>query len=538
MSDQPSTRKLAPIDPELYSQYRDVDRWAVIIGISKYQDASLNLRYADRDAESLYELLLTENGGKFKPENICKLVNAEATYAKIREALYDFLDKPKREDLVLIYLACHGASNPNRPDQLYFLTHDVNLSKIAATALPMDEIDRAVKQTIRADKIIILADTCHSAGVGGAIGNRNVNQSSERMNRYLEQLSNAQDGIALLTSAEATQVARESEQWGDGHGVFTYYLLEGMRGAADTNRDGIISIGELFEYVRKEVIAATDNRQHPVIGANRYDRNLPLAITALGGEQQVIREATAHPTKQVLNVPAIVPIPKNPIVSEKPLFSLNKRAILTAVTALSALGVITIISRPINGTMISQPPASVISTAQVLKPAEKGTEHIKLQLVNCNVGLDCFLAHSLLPNSTKTDQFDLIFENTDSTAVELLNSTAFAQGSITGHRLNDWAFTTPQNAIFPANQVTVFPLLLNRSAMPPDRYIGEVRLTLKNRKSLVLPVNMSVRSGPLMPLLVLLLGIILGNLFEHRYSQPKAREKVYQLEEDIRDAHP
>ena len=76
------------------------------------------------------------------------------------------------------------------------------------------------------------------------------------------------DGTALLTSAEAREVALEGKQWGDGHGVFTHYLIEGIKGEADGfgggEKDGIISIGELFEYVRHMVKEATDNKQHPV----------------------------------------------------------------------------------------------------------------------------------------------------------------------------------------------------------------------------------------------------------------------------------
>ena len=85
-------RKL--VAEEVYSKYKNIDKWAVIVGISKYQHKPWNLNYAHRDAEELYKLLLTENGGNFKQENICKLTNKEATTRKIRIALHDFLQKP------------------------------------------------------------------------------------------------------------------------------------------------------------------------------------------------------------------------------------------------------------------------------------------------------------------------------------------------------------------------------------------------------------------------------------------------------------
>ncbi|HSF51078.1 MAG TPA: hypothetical protein VLA74_09995 [Nitrososphaeraceae archaeon] len=85
----------------------------------------------------------------------------------------------------------------------------------------------------------------------------------------------------MLTSAQSNEVALEDEKWGEGHGVFTYYLLEGMRGNADISpQDGIVTVGELFEYVRENVKKATGNQQHPSVGPNVFDENLPMAITA------------------------------------------------------------------------------------------------------------------------------------------------------------------------------------------------------------------------------------------------------------------
>ena len=272
-----SERKLIPIDPELYSQYQEVDRWAVIVGISEYQHQSWNLKYADRDAEDLYELLLTPNGGKYKQENIRKLTNKQATSRNILIELHDFLKKPAREDLVLLYFACHGSPDPDRPNNLYLITHDTEPSRIAGTALPMREIRLAIKETLLAKKVILLVDSCHSGGISEGVGFRSASHDSAQMKRYLEELSRSSEGLALLTSAETSQVAREGEEWGGGHGVFTHYLLEGIRGAADDDNDGIVTVGELFEYVRDNVKRATSNQQHPVIGS-LTNRKMPVAV--------------------------------------------------------------------------------------------------------------------------------------------------------------------------------------------------------------------------------------------------------------------
>ena len=279
-SSEESQKRGLQVDlPTSYATY--VNRWAIIVGISKYKHESLNLNYADRDAEELANLLQTPSGGGFEADHIVKLINEDATTANITRALRSFLKKPAREDIVLIYFASHGAPDIDRPNIVYLLTHDTDPRDISGTALPMREVDLSLKENLLAERVIIIADTCHSAAIGGGIGRRSAGNNSGVINRYLQEVGTSRGGVALLTSAEANEVSFEDKKWGGGHGVFTHYLLEGMRGAADYKpRNGIVTVGELFEYVRDNVQKATGNQQHPCIGSNPFDRNLPIAITA------------------------------------------------------------------------------------------------------------------------------------------------------------------------------------------------------------------------------------------------------------------
>jgi tetratricopeptide (TPR) repeat protein len=279
-SETPTTRATLLNAPTRYRP--DIDRWAIIVGISKYQHAGMNLKWAHRDAEELYQLLLTPAGGSFAADHVQLLVDAQATAQAISRALRSFLKKPAKDDVVLIYFACHGGPDPDRPNNLYLLTHDTDPDDIAGTALPMREIDLSLRENLLAERVVILADTCHSAGIGGGIGRRSATVDAGVVNAYLDALSAARGGLALLTSAEASETSQEDARWGGGHGVFTHYLLEGMRGAADgfnQPRDGKVAVGELFDYVRHQVQQATGNSQHPAIGSNPFDRDLPLAIT-------------------------------------------------------------------------------------------------------------------------------------------------------------------------------------------------------------------------------------------------------------------
>jgi len=253
-------------------------RWALIVGISTYRASQLNLEYAHRDAEELYDFLRNASGYDYPEKNLHILTNERATTAALQRALRSFLTKPARNDLVILFFACHGASDPRRPDVTYLLTHDTDPNDIAGTALPMREIDACLAETLHARRVVIFADACHSAALDrpGLRGGSQQSLVAARLSRLARSKS-----VAFLASAEQNESAREGPQWGGGHGVFTHYLLEGLRGSADgfgqDERDGDVTIGELFEYVRDNVTQATNWHQHPAIGTKAFTRDLPLA---------------------------------------------------------------------------------------------------------------------------------------------------------------------------------------------------------------------------------------------------------------------
>jgi uncharacterized caspase-like protein/tetratricopeptide (TPR) repeat protein len=275
-----TSRRLRVVD-EGARPFPVAGRWAVVIGVSEYKDPRLNLEYAADDARDLAALISTPTGGGFPPERVRLLVDKDATTREVTRALRSFLTKPAPEDLALIFLACHGGPDPRRPGRLYLFTHDTEIDDIAGTAVPMDEIQSALRDSLLAERVVVIADTCHSGGLGGR-GNRGA-ATAEATNTYLAQLAATKPGVALLTSCEAAESSLEDARWGGGHGVFTWHLLEGMRGAADgfgRARDGIVGVGELFDYVRDRVLAETNGQQHPSIGSTPFDRDLPMAVTA------------------------------------------------------------------------------------------------------------------------------------------------------------------------------------------------------------------------------------------------------------------
>lgn len=255
------------------------ERWAVVVGISRYGDATIPaLRYADSDARAFYELLRSERVGLggFKADHVKLLLNQEATHLNIRSALFTFLKAATEDDQVVIYFAGHGAPDPQRLSDLYLLTYDTKGNDISGTAFPMDAVTEAVKK-LRARDVVVITDACHSAGVGSQLATRDLglNQVNQI---FLDQLNASAGGLVVFTASRASELSQEGEQWGGGHGVFTYYLLEALKGAADADGDHIVTLDEMMEYTRDKVRRATVNAQTPSISQTAYDPALPMSL--------------------------------------------------------------------------------------------------------------------------------------------------------------------------------------------------------------------------------------------------------------------
>ncbi len=248
------------------------EKWAVVVGISDYRADGLDLRYADRDAEAIRDFLI-EKGG-FRPDRVQFLSNQRATHQGIRTALFNFLAATQPEDLVLIFLAGHGVQDEINPDNFFFLTHDSEVANLGGTAIPMWDLGNVMDYTIRSQRILVFADTCHSGAAldrGGANDGRNLNF----FNKYLEVLAKKK-GRLVLTASQAHENSLEKTKL--AHGVFTYSLLLGLGGLADDNpADGVVTAGELVDYVRAKVPEETEGEQHPSYSEQGFDMSLPLA---------------------------------------------------------------------------------------------------------------------------------------------------------------------------------------------------------------------------------------------------------------------
>lgn len=259
-------------------------KFAAIVGVSKYEfhDAGLNdLQYADSDSRSVRDFLLRPEGGGFKPSDILYMENSGATTEVVRDALMRFLPKAGPNDLVFIYIAGHGSPDPFDPQKLYFILHDTKVADMPKTALRMSDLQELLDHIVRAQRVVVFIDACHSAGVSGTklvTGRQLERLENNVFNLYASKLYR-ETGRAVLTSSDVGEVSEEGSNWGGGHGVFTWALLEGLRGSADNNHDHVISAGELFDYVSNRVREQTNSRQNPR-SLSETNRDFPLAVVA------------------------------------------------------------------------------------------------------------------------------------------------------------------------------------------------------------------------------------------------------------------
>lgn len=255
-------------------------RWAVIIGISNYRDTRIpSLRYASADAQSVYDWLISADGGRYAPSRIKLLINQSATGKNIKNALFVWLQQALEEDCVTIYFAGHGSpESPHTLSNLFLLPYDSQYEDIATTGFPMWDIETALERFIRARKVVVVADACHAGGVGQAFDIARRATRGIKMNPIssgLQDLSKIGDGVCVISASDDKEFSQEGMKWGGGHGVFTYFLLKGLGGAADYSKDGRVTLGELIPFLSEQVRRATRNAQSPTV-AGKFDPALSI----------------------------------------------------------------------------------------------------------------------------------------------------------------------------------------------------------------------------------------------------------------------
>ncbi|HRE38996.1 MAG TPA: tetratricopeptide repeat protein [Chitinophagaceae bacterium] len=232
--------------------------FAMIMGISDYKHVR-KLNYADKDAEMFKEFLKSPAGGSLSEDNIYMLLNNQALAANFFIAGFKWLKAKnlQKGDKLFIYMAGHGDAIDE--DQFFYLAYDCNPagdknSYLVSGAIRMADVKiKIAKETAKGVEVFLIMDACRSNELPGG---------SEGQGFFNSAISEKRAGEIVMLATGAGQESLEDANIGNGHGLFTYYLVDGLNGMADGDgdKDNKVTVEEIQKYVQKNVPAVAQQQ--------------------------------------------------------------------------------------------------------------------------------------------------------------------------------------------------------------------------------------------------------------------------------------
>ena len=210
--------------------------YLVSVGIADYPGKENDLRISDNDAKTIAKVFQAT-----KDASINVLVNEEATQAALLSTMHTTFEDADYNDAVILYFSGHGT-----PGAL--VCHD--------GLLTYQHIFKMLKGC-KATRKIIIADACYAGKM------RTTRQQTDSYNNQ---------NVMLFLSSRTNETSQETQY---KNSLFTIFLERGLRGGADKDKNRQITARELFDFVHKGVIDASDNKQHPVMWGN-FDNDMTV----------------------------------------------------------------------------------------------------------------------------------------------------------------------------------------------------------------------------------------------------------------------
>ncbi|MCC7529688.1 MAG: caspase family protein, partial [Candidatus Melainabacteria bacterium] len=246
------------------------DKWAVIIGVSKFKDPAYNLMYSAKDAEDFRNYLIKD--AKFSSDHVLTLVNEQATRANIMRAFGSkwLPNLVEPGDLVVIYISTHGTpSSLDSGGRNYIVAYDTDVNDLYATAVDMDELARRIKE-IKSDRAVIVLDTCYSgAGIPGSRG-------LYRHDSFDANKIDVGHGQMVICASSPNERSWESKTCQNG--VFTRHLIDSLR--LSSNLDLRKAFDKCAQQVQWEVKRDRGYAQTPQLGGKWEGVPLILSLPA------------------------------------------------------------------------------------------------------------------------------------------------------------------------------------------------------------------------------------------------------------------
>jgi hypothetical protein len=228
---------------------------ALFVGVNAYTSPKLaKLLFAAKDATDLAAFFKSQEGKSYS--KVEAKVLRDATRLDVIKGLAWLEEETEVGDVNLLFLAGHGTTD--KQQQFYFMAADSDPDELRGTGITKDDILRTIGN-LKGARVVML-DACRS----GAGADTVALPSPVDMNRAPNEIGDKSLGVLLYASAQGRQYSFEHAEWGNG--AFTKAMLEGLSGAADSQKLGYVDSEELSLYVRRRVMALTKSKglQEPV----------------------------------------------------------------------------------------------------------------------------------------------------------------------------------------------------------------------------------------------------------------------------------
>lgn len=274
-------------------------------GVSRYKNPAYDLSYAHKDVLDLAEVFKAMRGKAFQEVHVTTFVNEAVTAESVSQAR-DALKKARVDDTAVLFIAGHGLHTADAAADYYYGTYEMDPERLPETAAPFEQIE-GLLQDVAPRRKLFLIDTCESgerdatpapaanAGVKGSRGLRPRGAPSLAAvapattgarkprpylfdrDRYIYNDLTRRTGAIVLSSSRGEEPSQEDDELQNG--VFTEEVMKALTSdAADSDKDGAVSTGELREYVARAVAAYTGDRQHPVVDRDNLEANFGFSL--------------------------------------------------------------------------------------------------------------------------------------------------------------------------------------------------------------------------------------------------------------------
>lgn len=222
----------------------NANAYAIVIGIEQYRQKLPRADYATHDARIVTDYLTKVLG--YPEENVVTLLNEHASNVDLAKYFEKWLpNNVETGSTLFVYFSGHGAPDP-KSGGAYLVPYDGDPSFIAETGYSLKRMYDALGK-LPAREIVVALDSCFS----GAGGRSVLAKGARPLVMNLGNLPVTTRNMTIMTAASGDQISSTYEE--KGHGLFTYFMLKGIKDEDVLKKDGSIAIHSLFSYLKPQV---------------------------------------------------------------------------------------------------------------------------------------------------------------------------------------------------------------------------------------------------------------------------------------------